>query len=141
MAHQGSSMLSAESLSPKAVPLACVIATPELARRPQRAPDFESESHALGALLATLSKSPRSVLQKLVEVALELCRAHSAGISLLEDARPVPVVRWRALAGQFAPHVGNTLPRAFSPCGTVLDRDALELMIRPARHFAYIDLL
>jgi signal transduction histidine kinase len=134
-------MLSAEAFSPKAVPLASVIATPELMQRPQRAPDFEGESHALGSLLATLSTSPRSVLQKLAEVALELCRAHSAGISLLEDARPVPVVRWRALAGQFAPHLGSTLPRAFSPCGTVLDRDALQLMIRPVRHFACIDSL
>jgi signal transduction histidine kinase len=134
-------MLSAEVFSPMAVPLASVIATPELMLRPQRAPDFEAESHALGTLLATLSTSPRSALQKLAEVALELCSAHSAGISLLEDSSGVPVVRWRALAGQFAPLVGSTLPRAFSPCGAVLDHDALQLMIRPVRHFAYIDSL
>jgi len=134
-------MMSAEAFSPVAIPLAAVIATPELTSRPRRAPDFEAESHALGTLLATLSTSPRSALQKLAEVALELCSAHSAGISLVEDSRGVPVIRWRALAGQFAPHVGSTLPREFSPCGTVLDRDALQLMIRPVRHFACIDSL
>ena len=134
-------MMSAEASSAMAVPLASVIATPELMRRPRRAPDFEGESHALGTLLATLSASPRSALQKLAEVALELCNAHSAGISLLEDSRGVPVVRWRAIAGQFAPLVGSTLQRAFSPCGTVLDHDAMQLMIQPVRHFAYIDSL
>jgi GAF domain-containing protein len=47
----------------------------------------------------------------------------------------------RALAGKLTPHLGSTLPRAFSPCGTVLDRNALQLMLRPARHFPYIDAL
>ncbi len=134
-------MLSAEAFSPTAAPLASVIATSELLRRPRRAPDFEGESRALSTLLATLSASPRSALQKLAEVALELCSAHSAGISLLDDSRGVPVVRWRALAGQFSPLVGTALPRAFSPCGTVLDHDAIQLMIQPVRHFAYIDSL
>lgn len=134
-------MLSAETLSPVSVPLASVIATPELTRRPRRPPDFEGESHALGSLLANLTTSPRTVLQKLVEAALELCRAHSAGISLADEESGVPVIRWRALAGQFAPYVGSTLPRAFSPCGTVLDRDAMQLMIQPVRHFSSIDAL
>lgn len=134
-------MLSTETLSPVSVPLASVIATPELTSRSQRPPDFEGESHALGSLLATLSTSPRTVLQKLAEAALALCRAHSAGISLLAQENGVPVIRWRALAGQFAAHEGSTLPRAFSPCGTVLDRDAMQLMIRPVRHFSCIDAL
>jgi hypothetical protein len=29
------------------------------------------------------------------------------------------------------------MPRAFSPCGTVLDRDAAQLMSHPERHFLY----
>ena len=35
------------------------------------------------AIAQQLADSPRSTLQKLVEVALEICRAGSAGVSLL----------------------------------------------------------
>ncbi len=134
-------MRSAETLSAMPVPLGAVITTAELSRRPRRAPDFEAESRALGILAQTLATSPRSVLQKLTDVALQLCKAHSAGISLLEDDDGEPVLRWRALAGKFAPHLGSTLPRAFSPCGTVLDRNAIQLMKRPVRHFPHIEAL
>lgn len=138
MAYRGLDMLAAEAISASAVPLASVIATRELTQRPRRAPDFEGESRALGLLLATLSTSPRSVLEKLADVALELCKAHSAGISLLDTDGDVPVVRWRAIAGKFGPHAGSTLPRALSPCGIVIETGALQLMSRPDRHFPCI---
>jgi signal transduction histidine kinase len=44
---------------------------------------------------------------------------------------------WPALAGVWASHVGGGMPRDFSPCGTVLDRNAAQLMFHPERHFAY----
>jgi CheY-like chemotaxis protein len=39
------------------------------------------------------------------------------------------------VSGRFSPYLWNTLPREFSPCGTVLDRQAPQLMILPERHF------
>lgn len=85
-----------------------------------------------------LGPSRRSLLQKLADVALGLCDAHSAGVTLLETSGAQPVLRWRALSGKLAPHVGAAIPRAFSPCGTTLDADAIQLMSRPARRFRYI---
>ena len=64
------------------------------------------------------------MLQKLVELAVELCDAHTAGISLLEG----DVFRWEAVAGVFAAARGGTMPRDQSPCGVCIDRDATQLM-------------
>ena len=69
--------------------------------------------------------SPRTILQRLVDTALGLCQARSSGISLLEedeDGRKSSV--GMHLRGRYALHLWGTTPREFSPCGTVLDRDA-----------------
>ena len=88
-------------------------------------------------LAQTLASSPENILQQLVESALELCPAQSAGISLLEEENGRKIFRWHALAGQYAPHQWGTTPREFSPCGTVLDNDRVELMVHLDRHFTY----
>ena len=87
------------------------------------------------ALSRELATSPRQVLQKLTDAALELCQAHSAGVSLLESEGERTFFRWHAVSGKFAPLLWSTLPRDFSPCGTVLDRKAAQLMISPERYF------
>ncbi len=113
-----------------------VVNTEELGHRPKRPADYEAQSKALVALARELADSPRTVLQKLVDTALALCGAGSAGISILEhDAETGGTFRWRATAGQFAKYLGGTMPRNFSPCGTVLDRNATQLMSDPARYF------
>ncbi len=136
MKHVGS-MQSSASFAQES--LLAVVNTPELARRPSRPANLEGENRALGDLAESFAASPRTILQKLADVALELCRADSAGISILEDHDDAPALRWRALAGQLTPHLGRTLPRALSPCGAVLDRNALQLMSRPARGFSVLD--
>jgi hypothetical protein len=45
---------------------------------------------------------------------------------------------WRAIAGQWTPHVGGETPRDFGPCGTVLDRNLPMLCQRPERDFPYL---
>jgi len=84
-----------------------------------------------------MANSPERILQNLVETALELCHAQSAGISLLEEEDGRPILRWQGVAGQYAPHLWGTTPRDFSPCGTVLDTDSVQLMSRLDRHFSY----
>jgi two-component system sensor kinase FixL len=120
------------------VGLDAVLTTAELARRPARPPDHAAEAKALAALARTLAESPRSILQTLADLALELCRADSTGVSILESGGTTSVCRWPAIAGQFAANLMNgTMPRDASPCGTVLDRNSALLFARPERHFAY----
>jgi signal transduction histidine kinase len=119
------------------VPLETIISTAELQRRPARQPDPGAVTAALLALGRTMADSPERVLQQLVETALGLCRAQSAGISLLEEENGRKIFRWHGVAGEYAPHLWGTTPREFSPCGTVLDTDKVQLMSHLDRHFTY----
>ena len=112
-----------------------VVTNSQLACRSCRAPDYQAEIDAMNILAETLAHSPQTLLQKLVEVAQELCRADSAGISLLEKQGGEDVFRWEALAGVLKDHINGTMPRNASPCGITIDRDATQLMYLPERFF------
>jgi two-component system NtrC family sensor kinase len=114
-----------------------------LQRRPSRPPDYQAENQALLALAQELTNSPGGVLQRLVDIALELCRGHSAGISLLEEGPPGHLsprgdhFRWHAVAGQWAPLIWNTTTRRdYGPCGTVLDRNCTLLFANAHLYYA-----
>ena len=79
------------------VPLEAVLSTGELKRRPSRAPDHETENRALVRLAQALADSPRSVLQTLANIFLEVFKADSAGISLL--SKDEKSFFWPAIAG------------------------------------------
>ena len=108
-----------------------VVINSELAARPRGARDYLRENRALGDLAKELSENPRNVLQRLTEIALELCRADTAGISLLEG----DVLRWEGLAGVYASYRHSTMPRAASPCGICIDEGLTQLMYMPDRCF------
>ena len=126
------------------VPLEAVLCTEELTRRASRRPDYKTENQALLTLARELTHTPGSVLRTLADLALKLCRGHSAGISLLEeDGRPGCLspagshFRWYAVAGQWAPLVWNTTtPRDNGPCGTVLDRNITLLFSNAHRYYS-----
>jgi hypothetical protein len=89
------------------------------------------------ALAQTMAASPEGILQKLADITLTLCRAHSAGLSLLEDGDRKSNFHWRAIAGQWTPHIDGGTPRNFGPCGTVLDKNIAMVCSHPERDFPY----
>jgi signal transduction histidine kinase len=95
-----------------------VVINAELRGRPSRAPDYKAERDALIVLSHTMADAPQMILQKLAETALHLCRAETAGISLLENHVGEEEVRWEALAGVHTRRNG-TMPRDASLCGTI----------------------
>ncbi len=115
-----------------------VVTTAELATRPSRAPDYRAESEALVALSRHLADSPKTILQKLVDTALVLCEAQSAGISIEENCEGKDIFRWHATAGELAPFTGGTMPRNFSPCGMTVDSRKTQMMRDPVRFYPYI---
>jgi PAS domain S-box-containing protein len=119
------------------IPLALdqVLNTSELFRRASRAPEYAAENRALIALAQAMNEASRTFLQTLADMALELCHADSAGISVLEASEGDSVFRWRAVAGRHAPNSGTSMARDACPCGTVLERDSVLLFDRPERHF------
>src|SRR5690242_9487531 len=60
------------------VPLEAILCTEELARRPSRPPDYETENRAIAALVQALTDSPRTILQTLADKILEVFHAGSA---------------------------------------------------------------
>jgi signal transduction histidine kinase len=103
----------------------------ELSVRVPRGRNHEHERDALVVLAREMSANPRNMLQKLVELAVDLCSAPTAGISLLDGV----AVRWEAMAGVLASQRGKMLARDRSPCGVCIDQNATQLMRLPDRSF------
>lgn len=132
----------ADDISPTAlpgdnlVPLEAILCTEELARRPSRPPDYETENRALAALVQALADAPQTILQTLADTLLKVFKADSAGMSLLtEDGTRF---QWAAIAGAWEPHLGDGTPRDFGPCGDVLDRNAPLLFKHWERRYPYL---
>jgi signal transduction histidine kinase len=103
----------------------------ELDARPCRVPDYEAEDRAFATLAREMSEKPGNMLQKLAEVAVDLCGCGTAGISVLDG----DVFRWEAVAGVFARARGGTMPRNQSPCGVCTDSGSMQLMYLADRLF------
>jgi len=116
-----------------------VVITDELERRPARPPNLAAENAALHALATQLGGAPRRLLDALVAVARDVCRAGSAGVSV---AATLPageqVYRWEAVAGAWAGYAGRTTPAERSPSGISHARGAPQLYREPDRIFAQV---
>lgn len=115
-----------------------VLITEQLSLRSSREPDYKSEVESIHGLTKALTDSPSSILQELVDAALKLCRADSAGISIAEVDGDKEHFRWCALAGRMSHLINATLPRYFSPCGEVLSQARPLLMKDPGKYYSFI---
>jgi PAS domain S-box-containing protein len=117
-------------------PLETVLCTDELARRPSRPPDYQTENATFLSLAAALADSPDEVSDLLAHKALEMLNADTAGLSVLsQDGR---TFHWSAIAGTWQAHTGVAIRRDFSPCGDVLDRNAPLLFHRFEQRYSYL---
>ena len=119
------------------IPLESVLVTEELSRRASRPPDYELQCSALEELAGELATSPSTVLRRLTEIALNTCRAGSAGLSLLSSELGREAFHWPAIAGAWASNTGGSLPFDASPCGVVVTRGSTQLFQYPERHYLY----
>jgi signal transduction histidine kinase len=73
-------------------------------------------------------ENPETILQELVNAAVDLCGADSAGISIeREDKSDENFYDWVATAGAYARFLNATLPRYPSACGICLERGRPQL--------------
>lgn len=100
-----------------------------------------AETEALLSLSRTLAQEPSRALQRLVDLAMKLTGAESAGISLDDVDGEQRVFRWVATTGELARYVNGTMPRDFSPCGAAVDARRPLVMCDPIRHYPYISQL
>ncbi len=117
------------------------IITQALWNRASRPPDLNREIEALRVLGREMAThdSP-SVLKCLIGHAMNLCRADSAGISLLEREKSGgQIFRWVAASGAMEAYIGGATPRNFSPSGTCLERNCPQLFSHPERYYPYLN--
>ncbi len=104
----------------------------QLSHRRQGPRRLAEEVAALQQMSRCFAVDSASMLQCLVEIAMDLCRAHSAGISLEHrEADGAATFRWVATAGKIVGYRGRSIPRDQSPCGVVIDRNMPLLFHRP----------
>ncbi len=117
-----------------------LLADPMFPRRKKRPrQEIFTAAEAYGSIARVFADNPEVILQRLVEAATSFCGADSAGISLEEGDGDGPQrFRWIAICGSFAPFLGGTTPRFFSPCGTTLDRGRVQLYRVGKTYYDYL---
>ena len=110
--------------------------------------DGGRESAALAALAQQLADDAPALLQRVAELARELCGADSVVLALHDphgqdgdaDGNDVDAaqLRWCAVAGRLAPHHGARWPLQACVCGASILADSSVLFDQPAREFPSI---
>jgi len=85
--------------------------------------DIGTQMFGLQRLSRALLERPDTILQELVNAAVDLCGADSAGISIeKDDGSDQEYYRWIATAGAYSGFLDAILPRYPSACGLCLER-------------------
>lgn len=80
--------------------------------------DPNREADALRRMARVFAENPNVVLQELVDIAVEVCGADSAGVSLEETGEDGRLrYRWSAVAGSFVQDARGTTSQVFSTGG------------------------
>lgn len=115
-----------------------ILITAELAKRAYREPNWKAQSIAFSTLARIMANNPERLVDALLKMALQLCRAETSGLSMLETmSRQQQFFRWTNVAGTLKSRVGGTTPRNFSPCGECTDKASVQLFSHPERYFTY----
>ena len=97
-----------------------------------------AETEALMALSRTLAQEPGRALQRLVDLAMKLTGADSAGLSLDDRDGDERIFRWVATTGELARYVNSSMPRDASPSRAAIDARRTLVLRDPGRHYPYI---
>jgi RNA polymerase sigma factor (sigma-70 family) len=98
--------------------------------------DLTLQMEGLRRLTHSFVQSPDTILQELVNAAVDLCGADSAGISLeTEEKSDANYYHWVATAGQYNGFMNAVLPRYPSACGICLERGKPQLFRVHQRFF------
>jgi hypothetical protein len=109
---------------------------PAFLARPLRSRGAAMQMEAMQRIAHALVESPETILQELVNVAVEGCGADSAGISIeKEDGTDEHFYHWVATAGGYSEFLDAVLPRYPSACGICLERGRAQYFTVGQRFF------
>ncbi|MEO6802574.1 MAG: GAF domain-containing protein, partial [Granulicella sp.] len=109
---------------------------PAFAARRVHTHDVMVQMQGMQRLASAFVDRPDTILQELVNAAIELCGAESAGISLVkEDGSDAEYYEWVATAGMYSGFLNANLPRYPSACGVCIERGGPQLFRVSQRFF------
>jgi GAF domain-containing protein len=112
---------------------------PEFAMRPLHARDISRQAAGISEMVHAIVQSPGTILQELVNAAVSLCGADSAGISMAVDAESGYAepnhFHWVATAGVYGRYLDALLPRVPSACVIALERGQPQLLRATKKFF------
>jgi hypothetical protein len=113
----------------------------EFLARPSYPRDALTQLAGMQRLAHAFTENPDRVLQELSDIAIQLCGAESAGISL-ETFGPEGqrLFQWVAISGVYSPFLNASVPYHWMPCGVCLDRGQPQTIRVPVAHFAAMGL-
>jgi GAF domain-containing protein len=111
--------------------------TNQLYGRVPREVNVSEDVASLRNIAAMVQTTPAEILTTLMQQALILCPADTAGLSVLHAEDNRQFFHWDAMAGVLGDKVGGTTPRKFSPCGFTMDRNDTQLVHKPGRYYNY----
>ncbi|WP_233581335.1 GAF domain-containing protein [Acidipila sp. EB88] len=107
-----------------------------IAGRKLHARNGSTQLQRLQKLATTFVEQPETILQELVNAAVYLCGADSAGISIeREDGTQQHHYQWVATAGEYSRFLDAMLPRSPSACTVCLERNRPQLFRVDHRFF------
>ncbi|MGC2660870.1 MAG: hypothetical protein WA324_23185, partial [Bryobacteraceae bacterium] len=113
-----------------------ILSDPQYAARKPNARDISLQMAGLERLAHAFVESPETILQELVNAAVDLCGADSAGISIERlDRTDEQFYHWIATAGLYSGFLNAILPRYPSACGICLERARPQLFRVSQRFF------
>jgi hypothetical protein len=109
---------------------------PAFAARHIHVRDVATQMEGMQRIARAFVERPETILQELVNAAVELCGADSAGISIeREDRTDKDFYHWVATAGEYTGFMNAVLPRYPSACGVCLERGRPQLFRVGKRFF------
>lgn len=109
---------------------------PSFSRRRLHTHDLSIQIEGMHRLARAFVSNPDTILQELVDAAVDLCGADSAGISIeREDGDDAEFYKWVATAGEYSGFLHAVLPRSPSACGICLERGGAQLFRVSQRFF------
>ncbi len=107
--------------------------------RPLRPRSLKHEMLGMRRLAKVFVERPEAILQELAALAVDLCGADSAGISMERpDEDETRFWQWVAVAGQYNGFLNAALPRYPSACGVTLERGRTQHLRVGSRFFELI---
>jgi signal transduction histidine kinase len=114
-----------------------VLVTSKLRSR-RRRPNPEIENVALRKLARVMAETPERLVDTLLNIALELCDAGSAGLTVMETlSSGDEVFRWTNMVGAMSPYLGRVTPKEQSASYITIERNCPQLFLYPGRYFPY----